>query len=403
MTDRYDGSSIDLERALIRYMLERRLSRRQLLERVARVGPAAALAPVLAACTSTTGASLSPSAAPGSAGPSSTAASAGPTPTPEPEDELFVYNWTDYIGEDTIPSFEEQYGIKVKYDFFSNTDEAYAKLGDDGGGYDVSFPISVDIPAFKERNALLPLDKSLIPNIANLGAEWADPGYDPGNEYSVPYMWWTTGVAYDTSRISDELTSSNALWDPRFADHISMLDDWQEVFALTLMQLGFSANSDDLAELDQALARLKEQKPLVRVYSTDTIGTMSSGDVWIGHVWGADTYQIQTENENVVYYVPEEGGVRGSDTIAIFSGAPHPIAAHLFINHLLDAQVSAANTNYIGYMGPNAAAQEFIDPAILEDPALNPDAAILAKLQELLDPGQALRDEYLKRWQELRA
>ncbi len=216
-------------------------------------------------------------------------------------------------------------------------------------------------------------------------------------------MWWTTGVAYDKSRISDELTSSNALWDPRFADHISMLDDWQEVFALTLMQLGFSANSDDLAELDQALARLKEQKPLVRVYSTDTIGTMSSGDVWIGHVWGADTYQIQTENENVVYYVPEEGGVRGSDTIAIFSGAPHPIAAHLFINHLLDAQVSAANTNYIGYMGPNAAAQEFIDPAILEDPALNPDAAILAKLQELLDPGQALRDEYLKRWQELRA
>ena len=99
---------------------------------------------------------------------------------------------------------------------------------------------------------------------------------------------------------------------------------------------------------------------------------MSSGDVWIGQVWGADIYAIQDENENVVYYIPEEGGVRGSDTMAIFSGAKHPIAAHLFINHMLDAQVSAANTNFIGYMGPNAAAKEFIDPAILERPGGEP-------------------------------
>ena len=104
----------------------------------------------------------------------------------QPEDELFVYNWTEYIGEDVVPSFEEKYGVKVTYDFFSNTDEAYAKLGDDGGGYDVSFPISVDIPDFIDRGAVIELDKSLIPNIANLGAEWADPGYDPGNAHSVP-------------------------------------------------------------------------------------------------------------------------------------------------------------------------------------------------------------------------
>jgi spermidine/putrescine transport system substrate-binding protein len=406
MTHRYDGSSIDLERALVRYLVERRVSRRTLLERIAKLGPAAALAPVIAACTGA-----------GSPRPSSAAPTVGPVATPGasasgepsaaasvvPEGELFVYNWTDYIGEDTIPSFEEKYGVKVTYDFFSNTDEAYAKLGDDGGGYDVSFPISVDIPAFKARNALVKLDKSLIPNIANLGEEWSDPGYDPGNEFSVPYMWWTTGVAYDSTKVTDSPTSSTALWDPRYDQHISMLDDWQEVFALALIQLGYPANTEDTAQLDEALALLEEQKPLVRTYSTDTVGTMSSGDVWIGHIWGADTYQIQQENENVLYYVPEEGGVRGSDTIAIFSGAQHPIAAHLFINHLLDAEVSAANTNYIGYMGPNAAAKEFIDPAILEDPSVNPDAAIVEKLQELLDLGQDVRDEYLSRWQELRA
>ena len=405
MSNRYDGSSVDLEQRLVRYMVEHRLSRRVLLERIGKVGAAAALAPIVAACSGS-GATASPAAtqAPPASAPGSSAPepSAEPTPVPEPESELFIYNWTDYIGEEVVPSFEAKYGVKVTYDFFSNTDEAYAKLGSDGGGYDISFPISVDVPAFIEKGALHELDQSLIPNIVNLGAEWADPGYDPGNRYSVPYMWWTTGVAYDTGRIDETLTSSKALWDPRWSGHISMLDDFQEVFALALIQLGFSANTTDTTEMDQALALLQQQKPLVRVYSTDTVGTMSSGDVWIGHIWGADLYQISQENENVVYFVPEEGGVRGSDVIGVFSGAKHPIAAQLFINHLLDAEVSAANTNYIGYMGPNAAAREFIDPAILADPAVNPDQAIIAKLQELLDLGQDVRDEYLTRWQTLR-
>lgn len=405
MTERFDGSSIDLERALSRYMLERRITRRQLLDRIGKVGAAAALAPVIAACTSPGASSAPPAAtsgptqAPGSSGP---APSAEPTPVPEPEAELYIYNWTDYIGEDVIPSFEDKYGVKVTYDFFANTDEAYAKLGDDGGGYDLSFPISVDIPSFVARNALRPLDKALLPNIVNLGAEWLDPGYDPNNTHSVPYMWWTTGIAYDSTKVTDSPTSSTALWDPRYDKHISMLDDWAEVFGVALIQLGYSANTQDTAQLDEALALLQQQKPLVRVYSTDTIGTMSSGDVWIGHIWGADTFAIQEENENVVYYIPEEGGIKGSDTMAIFSGAPHPIAAHLFINHMLDAQVSASNTNFIYYMGPNAAAREFIDPAILEDPALNPDQAIVSKLEEILDLGQAVRDEYLSRWQTLR-
>ena len=384
MSHLYDGSSIDLEKELTRYMLERRVSRRQLLEAVARYGPVVALAPVIAACTTgSISGQGSPSAGPASVAPSTAATAAAsaaaataspePTPVPTPEGELFVYNWTEYIGEDVIPNFEDKYGIKVTYDFFSNTDEAYAKLGDDGGGYDVSFPISVDIPAFREKGALLKLDKSLLPNITNLGAEWANPGYDPDNEFSIPYMWWTTGIGYDSKRITDTLTSSKALWDERFKKHIAMLDDWQEVFGLALIQLGFSANTTNTAEMDQALALLEQQKPLVRVYSTDTTSTMSSGDNWIGHIWGADIYKIQEENENMVYYIPEEGGVRGSDTMAIFSGAKHPIAAHLFLNHMLDAQISAENTNFIYYMGPNAAAKAFIDPNILADPTVNPD------------------------------
>ena len=409
MNHDYDGSSIDLEQALHRYMLERRISRRQLLERIGAVGAAAALAPIIAACTSTgASATPAPSASAAASASASAAASAAvptatpePTPIPSPESELFIYNWTEYIGENTIPSFEKKYGTKVTLDFFSNTDEAYAKLGNDGGGYDLSFPISVDIPAFVAKGALLPLDKSLIPNAVNLGAEWADPKYDPGNAHSMPYMWWTTGVGYDTTKISGTPTSSKALWDPRYAKHIGMLDDYQEVFGMALIQLGYDANTSDLGQLDEALALLEQQKPLVRVYTTNTREMMSSKDNWIGQIWGADIYTIQESNENVLYYIPEEGGVKGSDTMAIFSGAQHPIAAHLFINHMLDAHVSADNTNFIYYMGPNAAAKAYIDPAILADPSVNPDQATIAKLQELIDLGPELRDEYQKRWHQL--
>lgn len=406
MNDRYDGSTIDLEKALFRYMIERRISRRDLLERIAKVGSAAALAPIIAACTG--GAVLPATGVPatsagGTSAPGTTAPSATAAGTPAPEAELFIYNWTDYLADEVIESFEAKYGTRVTQSYFSNTEEAYAKLGDDGGGYDLSFPISVDIPSFIEKGAIVELDKTLVPNIVNLGAEWANPGYDLGNAHSVPYMWWTTGVGYDSALITDELTSSKALWDPRWAQHISMLDDFQEVFGLALIQLGYSANTELTNELDEALALLKEQKPLVRTYSTDTIATLTSGDVWIGHIWGADRFAIQEVNENVLYYIPEEGGVKGSDTVAVFSGAQHPIAAHLFINHLLDAQNSAANTNLIYYMGPNAAAKEFIDPAILEDPTINPDQQIVDKLEELLNLDAALRDEYLSRWQELRA
>ena len=400
MTARYDGSSIDLEEALVRYLVKERISRRDLLERISKLGAAAALAPVIAACTGGGGASAAPSAA--SVAPSaSSAATPSAAASPQPEGELFIYNWTDYLAPEVIESFQDQYGVKVTQDFFDTTDAMYAKLGDDGGGYDLSFPISVDIPDLIARGTIVELDKSFLTNIGNLGPEWANPGYDPGNTHSIPYMWWTTGIGYDKARIAEDLTSSTALWDERWGGHILMLDDWQEVFGLTLIQLGHDANTSDVAQIDEAYALLQRQKPLVRDYNTDTIGTMTSGDFWIGHIWGADRYAIAEVVPDFVYYIPEEGGVKGSDTVAVMSGAEHPVAAHLFINHLLDAHQSAANTNLIYYMGPNAAAKEFILPEILEDPTINPDQEIVDKLQELLDLDQAVRDEYLSRWQQL--
>jgi len=401
----------DIERELERYLVEQRITRRELLERIGTFGAVVALAPIVAACSSG-GASASPSvavasptAAPSVAPTPSAAPTATPepTPVPSPEAELVVYNWLDYIGEDVIPSFEEKYPIKVKYELFDDIEVAYTKLGSDGNGYDISFPTSVDIPRFRDAGTIRKLEKSLLPNLVNLGTDWQNPGYDPNNDYSVPYMWWTTGVGYDSKRIKETPTSSKALWDERWKGHLAMMDDYQETIGLALKQLGYSVNTTDTTQLDEAIALLTTQKPNVRTYTNDTVTTMIGGDVWIGMIWSGDLYQINQENENVLFYIPEEGGVRGSDTAVIYSGAKHPVAAHLFLNHLLDAKVSASNTNLIGYMGPNEAAKEFIDKAILDDPNTNPDKAILDKLEELLDMPNAVDEEYLSRWQSLRA
>jgi spermidine/putrescine transport system substrate-binding protein len=410
MNERHDGSSIDLDRALIQALVDRRVSRRELLEAVARIGPAAALAPILAACAAQTTTTPAPSVAASASAPPSTApaaspsATAEPTPVPTPEGELNVYNWDAYIGEKTQAEFEAKYKIKVHYTKFPDAETALAKIRSDGkgAGYDIYYPTSVDVPALVTDKVIQPLKLDLIPNAANLGAQWQNPGYDPGNANSMPYMWWTTGFCWNGDKIKDDLTSWESLWNPAYRGKLAMLDDIREVFAVAGFRLGLDPNTKSEADLDKMAQLLEDQKPLVRTYTTDDIGVMTGGQANIAHAWSGDVYQMYDDVPNVKYVIPQEGAVRGSDTMVIPSGAPHPIAANLWIDFNLDAKVSAANTNFIGYMGPNAAAMEFIKPDILADPTVNPDIALLDKLVELLDLGADL-DKYTQRWNALKA
>jgi spermidine/putrescine transport system substrate-binding protein len=415
MSDRTSRPSVsafddDLELTFYRALAARRISRRQLLEAAAKAGPLAALGPILAACSSA--ATPQPSASPTTAASVAASASATPepsvslepTPVPTPEGELNVYNWDAYIGEDTVAKFTEATGIKVHYDKFPDAETALAKVRSDGkgAGYDVFYPTSVDVPALVTDGVVQPLKLDLIPNATNLGAQWQNPGYDPGNKNSMPYMWWTTGFCWDGAKIKDELTSWAALWDEKYKGKLMMLDDIREVFAVAAFRLGLDPNTKSEADLDRMLDLLEQQKPLVRTYTTDDIGTMNSGQTIIAHAWSGDVYQMYDDVPDIKYVIPEEGAVRGSDTMVVLSGAPHPIAANLWINFNLDAKVSAANTNYIGYMGPNAAAMQYIDKTILEDPTVNPDIALLDKLVELLDLGADLA-KYTQRWNALKA
>jgi spermidine/putrescine transport system substrate-binding protein len=403
------GSDADLELTFYRALAARRISRRQLLETAARVGPLAALGPILAACS--TAATQQPSVAPPSIAPTTAPVSAGPpTPTPAPtpvpsaEAELNVYNWDAYIGEKTVADFQKATGVKVHYDKFPDAETALAKVRSDGkgAGYDVFYPTSVDVPALVSDGVIQALDLGLVPNATNLGAQWQNPGYDAGNAHSMPYMWWTTGFCWNGDKIKDDLTSWESLWNPAFKGRILMLDDIREAFAVAAFRLGLDPNTKSDADLDKMAAMLEEQKPLLRDYDTDDIGFMTGKSVDIAHAWSGDVYQMTTDLPSVKYVIPKEGAVRGSDTMVVLSGAPHPVAANLWINFNLDAKVSAANTNFIGYMGPNAAAMQYIDKAILGDPTVNPDIALLDKLVELLDLGADL-DKYTQRWNALKA
>jgi spermidine/putrescine transport system substrate-binding protein len=408
MGNDHDGSKLDLERFLVRYLAEERLTRRQLLHRISVVGATAALAPIIAAC-GTSGTSASPAASsvtPNVAPSASAAATATPEPTPQPtpEGELFVYNWTTYIGETTEKDFEAKYGIKVTYDFFDTADTQMTKVRSDGkgGGYDVTYPASTEIPGLARDGVIQPLDLSLIPNAQNLGQDWANPGYDPNNANSMPYMWWTTGFAWDPDKIKDDLTDWTALWDGRFKGHLAMLDDVREAFAVAAFRLGLSPNTTSEGDLDAMLQLLEQQKPLLRTYTANDIQDLTSGQVWLTHAWSGDWGQMLTDKPKTKYVVPESGAVRGSDTMVVLSGAQHPVAANLWIDFNLDAKVSAANSNTTYYMGPNAGALPLIDPSISGDPRINPDKAVLDKLVELLELGADL-DKYTQRWNALKA
>jgi spermidine/putrescine transport system substrate-binding protein len=397
-----------VEDVLEQYLAERRMTRRELLARMTALGTAAALAPIVAACAQAGLTSPSPQGAPstGAASPSpEPSPTPPPTPVPTPEKDLFIYNWDGYIGDQTVPQFEAKYGIKVKYDKFPDADTQMTKLRSDGkgGGYDVSYPASTELPALIKDGVVLKLDKSLIPNEANLRPEWRNPGYDPANTYSMPNYWWTTGFAWDPAKVSGDLDTWDALWDAKYKGHMGMLDDQREVFAVAGLRLGLSPNTTNESDLDQMLQLLEQQKPLLRKYTDDDISDLSSGNLWISHAWSGDWYQVTSDKPDMKYVVPPAGAVRGNDTLVVLSGAPHPIAAQLWLNFNLDAKVSAANTNYIGYMGPNAAAEQYIDDTIKGDERLNPPQAILDKLVELLYLPPTDLDKYTQRWNALRA
>ena len=320
--------------------------------------------------------------------------------------ELHIYNWSEYIDPEIYEEFEQEFGVKVIEDTFASNEDLLAKLQAGATGYDIIVPSDYMVSIMYELELLAEINYDNIPNFENIAATFKDPPYDPGNKYSVPYQWGTTGIGYNAELFEDPPSSWAYLFDPavagEYAGRMSMLNDSRETIGAALKYLGYSINSTNEQELEEAKQLLIQQKEWVSAYDSDGFeDLLAAGEVDIGHGWSGDYFAAAEEAEQVWYIIPEEGGVIWTDNLAIPKSAPSQYTAEVFINYLLRPEVGARITNYTWFGSPNQASEEFIDAEILEEPAIYPPSEVMDKLEFIRDVGEAT-SLYDRIWTEIK-
>ncbi len=318
-----------------------------------------------------------------------------PMPTPPPlvvdkskmSNTLYIYNWGDYLDQDLVKQFTAQYGVQVQQDSYGSNEEMIQKLVAGGGGYDIVVPSDYAVAQMVKKGLLDTIDFSVIPNYANVGEAYMHTYFDPNDQYSIPYFWGTTGIAYDSAHISSAPDSWAVMFDPKYKGEIAMLDDEREVPGAALKLLGYSLNTTDTNQLKAAEQKLIDQKPLVKAYDATNLDNMKKGEVWLAQMYVGDAQRAQAERPTIKYIIPKEGATLWQDNISIPKGAPHKYTAEVFINFMLDAKNAAANANNIQYPTPDQAALAYITPTDLSNPILYPPADIIAKLERIQDLG----------------
>ncbi|MBI1922753.1 spermidine/putrescine ABC transporter substrate-binding protein [Candidatus Poribacteria bacterium] len=305
--------------------------------------------------------------------------------------QLFVYNWSDYIGETTIADFEKEFDVKVTYDNYSTNEELLAKLQAGATGYDIIVPSDYTVELMVKRSLLAELNFANIPNFQNIASRFKNLPFDLGNKYSVPYLWGTTGIGVNTEKVTEPVDSWSILWDEKYKERISMLDDMRGLADCALKYLGYSVNTTDARQIEEARQLLLKQKPLVKVYTSETyMDFLKSGDIWIAHAYSGDVYQVAKENKAIKYVIPKEGTEISVESLCIPKGAPHKDTAERFINYLLRPKVSAGISNFTWYANPNEASHPFTNPAILNDSSIYPPPDVLERCEFLRDLGHAI-------------
>jgi spermidine/putrescine-binding protein len=314
---------------------------------------------------------------------------------------LNFYNWTDYIADDTIPNFQRQTGIKVVYDTYSSNDELFAKLTAGSTGYDIIVPTDATLVKMKHAKLLEPLDLSLIPNVKNLDPRFRNAAYDPGNQYSIPWQWGTTGIGFDKNKVGGSVTDWDAFQLPAVKGKSSYLDEARDAFAMALFALKKDPNSTNDSDLDDAKNYLIDLKKKIKSITSDYQEPLKSGELLLSQAYSGDVFQIQATKPNIEYVIPKSGAFSWVDSMAIPKGAKHPGNAEKFMNYILEPKVGAALTNFVSYGSPNKAAEPFINKDILDNPLIYPPADVLAKLPFQKDIGEE-ELKYSDRWTEVK-
>jgi putrescine transport system substrate-binding protein len=333
-----------------------------------------------------------------------------------------VYNWSDYIAEDTVAKFEAETGIKVNYDVFDSNELVEAKLLAGASGYDVVVPSGFFLERQVAAGLFLPFDKSKLPNLANMDPEVmaSTAAHDPDNAHSVDYMWGTTAIGYNVEKVKAALGDQPIdTWDIVFKPEIvsklkdcgvSLLDAPAEIMASALNYLGLDPNSESTDDLKKAEELLMSIRPYVRYFnSSQYIDDLGNGEVCLSVGYSGDVFIARDAaaeakaGVEVAYTIPKEGALKWFDLFAIPADAPHVDNAYKFIDFMMRPDIAAANTNFVFYASGNKAALDLIDPAIKSDPAIYPTAEISAKLFPLKAHTPDYDELLTETWQRIKA
>ncbi|MBU1086535.1 MAG: spermidine/putrescine ABC transporter substrate-binding protein [Candidatus Omnitrophica bacterium] len=310
--------------------------------------------------------------------------------------ELNVFNWEDYFGKTTLSDFEKKYGVKINLETYKDEDEMLSAVQSNSGKYDIIVASGACIRELKEMRLLAELDLTNIPNLKNIERKYRNPNYDNKNKFSIPYLWGTTGLAYNSKYIKQEVTSWNLLLDPELKGKIAMLNNIDEVFAVGLASLGYSPNESSTEKLNQAGKLLLKQKELLAGYM-DPITIRSklvSGELWAANIYSGEAMFAKEQNSALKYIIPKEGAYIWVDTLAVPRDSKNKYTAEVFINYVLDPKVSAKIVNYLWYANCNIAASQYTLKEILENKSLYPAPEVLDKCEFIKVEGDAgeLRD-----------
>lgn len=325
---------------------------------------------------------------------------------------LNVYNWGLYISDgsnesvDVISAFEELTGIKVNYTTFDTNESMYAKLKGGGANYDLIFPSDYMIGKMMNEGMLLPLNKENIPNLANIGPEYLDKVYDPGNVYSVPYTWGTVGITYNKEMVdeADLAQSWELLWNPKYAGQILQFNISRDSFAIALKIMGRSMNPSSTQDIEDALVKLQEQKPLVQAYVMDEVfDKMEGGEAAIAPYFAGDGLTMTADNPNLGMFIPPEGTIQYVDAMCIPASSQNPEAAEMFINYLCEVDVALQNALFIQYTSPVSAVRELLPPELAESELMYPDPEIIARSEYMTVLPDDVNSAMDMAWSELKS
>lgn len=318
------------------------------------------------------------------------------------KEQLYVYNWGDYIDESVLQTFEEETGIHVVYENYATNEEMYTKIARGGSTYDIAIPSEYMIEKMIREDLVEPIDLTKITNWGKIDDRFKNLSFDPENKYSVPYFWGTVGIIYNTEVITDPVDSWDVLWNEKYKGMFTMMDSQRDSIMVALKKLGYSMNTHDLNQLEEAKQLLIEQKPYVLAYVGDNVKDMLiSGEAAMAVVWSGEASAVIQDHPEFAYALPKEGSNMWYDNIVIPKGSKNIEAAHKFIDFLCREDIAFKNADYVGYSTVNTETRKMMDESLNDSTYAYPKEEWLQGFEIFADPGDFIK-EYDRIWTEVK-